>query len=75
MSNATIVALASGLKNTRGVLFEDHISKCCALGKILLPPIRTLSEYMAMLQDQQNVELRKHLRSYNAAFTFTSIRV
>jgi hypothetical protein len=30
---------------------------------------------MAMLQDQQNAELHKHLRSYNVAFTFTSTRV
>ncbi len=30
---------------------------------------------MAMLQNQQNVELRKHFRSYNVAFTFMSTRV
>jgi hypothetical protein len=30
---------------------------------------------MAMLQDWQNAELRKHLHSYNATFTFTSTRV
>jgi hypothetical protein len=30
---------------------------------------------MAILQNRQNAELRKHLRSYNVAFTFTSIRV
>jgi hypothetical protein len=30
---------------------------------------------MVMLQDQQNAELRKHLRLYNAAFAFTSTRV
>ncbi len=40
-----------------------------------MPPIRTPPEYMAMLQDRQNVELRKHLRLYNAAFAFTSTRV
>ncbi len=40
-----------------------------------MPPIRTPLEYMAMLQDRQNAELRKHLRSYNAAFAFTSTRV
>ncbi len=40
-----------------------------------MPPIRTPPEYMAMLQDRQNAELRKHLRSYNATFTFTSTRV
>ncbi len=40
-----------------------------------MPPIRTPPEYMAMLQDRQNVELHKHLRLYNAAFTFTSTRV
>jgi hypothetical protein len=30
---------------------------------------------MEMLQDRQNVELRKHLRSYNVAFAFMSTRV
>jgi hypothetical protein len=30
---------------------------------------------MAMLQDQQNAELRKHFRSYNATFAFTSTKV
>jgi hypothetical protein len=30
---------------------------------------------MAMLSDRQNVELRKHIRLYNAAFAFTSTRV
>jgi hypothetical protein len=30
---------------------------------------------MMMLQDRQNVELRKHLRLYNVAFAFTSTRV
>jgi hypothetical protein len=30
---------------------------------------------MAMLQDRQNVELRKHLRLYNVAFAFMSTRV
>jgi hypothetical protein len=30
---------------------------------------------MAMLQDRQNAELRKHLRLYNAAFAFMSTRV
>jgi hypothetical protein len=30
---------------------------------------------MAMLQDRQNAELRKHIRLYNAAFAFTSTRV
>jgi hypothetical protein len=30
---------------------------------------------MAMLQDRQNAELCKHLRSYNVAFAFTSTRV
>jgi hypothetical protein len=30
---------------------------------------------MAMLQDRQNAELCKHLRSYNVAFAFTPIRV
>ncbi len=38
-------------------------------------PIRTLPEYMAMLQDQQNAELHKHLCSYNVAFAFMSTRV
>ncbi len=36
---------------------------------------RTPPKYMAMLQDWQNAKLHKHLRSYNAAFTFTSTRV
>jgi hypothetical protein len=30
---------------------------------------------MAMLQDQQNAELHKHLCSYNVAFAFMSTRV
>jgi hypothetical protein len=30
---------------------------------------------MAMLQDQKNAELHKHLRSYNVTFAFTSTRV
>jgi len=30
---------------------------------------------MAMLQDRQNAELRKHLRLYYATFAFTSTRV
>ncbi len=60
---------------TGGSLRRPHYSKCCALRKILLPPIHTLLEYMVMLQDRQNVELRKHLRLYNVAFAFTSIRV
>jgi len=58
-----------------GFLQRPHYSKCCALGKILLLPIRTLLEYMPMLQDRQNAELRKHLRLYNVTFAFTSIRV
>ncbi len=62
-------------ERTRGSLQRPHYSKCCASGKILLPPIRTPPEYMAMLQDRQNVELRKHIRLYNAAFAFTSTRV
>ncbi len=62
-------------ERTGGSLRRPHYSKCCASGKILLPPIRTPPEYMAMLQDRQNVELRKHLRLYNAAFAFTSTRV
>jgi hypothetical protein len=58
-----------------GSLRKPHYNIRCALGKILLPPIRTLPEYMAMLQDRQNAELRKHFRSYNVAFAFTSTRV
>ncbi len=42
-----------------GYLQKPHYSKCCASGKILLPPIRTSPEYMAMLQDRQNAKLRK----------------
>jgi hypothetical protein len=34
-----------------GSLRRPHYSKCYALEKILLPPIRTSPEYMAMLQD------------------------
>jgi hypothetical protein len=62
-------------ERTGGFPQRPHYSKCCASGKILLPPIRTLPEYMGMLQDRQNVELYKHLRSYNAAFAFMSRRV
>ncbi len=40
-----------------------------------MPPIHTSPEYMAMLQDRQNAELRKHFRLYNAAFAFMSTRV
>jgi hypothetical protein len=58
-----------------GSIQRPHYSKCYASRKILLPPIRTPPEYMAMLQDQQNAELRKHLRLYNAAFAFMSTRV
>jgi hypothetical protein len=36
---------------TRGSLRRPHYSKCCALGKIILPPICTPPKYMAMLQD------------------------
>jgi hypothetical protein len=39
-------------EHTRGSLQRPHYSKCYALGKILLPPIRTPPEYMAMLQDR-----------------------
>jgi hypothetical protein len=62
-------------KHMGGSLRRPHYSKCCASEKILLPPIRIPPKYMAMLQDRQNAELRKHLRSYNAAFAFTSIGV
>ncbi len=62
-------------KCTWGFLRKPHYSKCCALGKILLPPIRTPLEYMAMLQDRQNVKLCKHLCLYNVAFAFTSTKV
>jgi len=58
-----------------GSLRRPHYSKCYALGKILLLPIRTPPEYMAMLQDRQNAKLRKHLCLYNAAFAFTSTKV
>ncbi len=58
-----------------GSLRRPHYSKCYALEEILLLPIHTPPEYMAMLQDRQNAELRKHLRLYNAAFAFTSTRV
>jgi len=34
-----------------GFLRRPHYSKCYASRKILLPPIRTPPEYMAMLQD------------------------
>ncbi len=61
-------------ERTGGSFWRPHYSKCCASGKILLPPIRTSLKYMAMLQDWQNAE-RKHFRSYNAAFAFTSTRV
>jgi hypothetical protein len=30
---------------------------------------------MAMLQDRQNAELRKHISLYNVVFTFTSTRI
>jgi hypothetical protein len=69
MNNVTIKA------RTRGSLRRPHYSKYCASRKKKLPPIRTLPEYTAMLQDEQNAELRKHLHSYNATFTFMSIRV
>jgi len=62
-------------KRTGGSLQRPHYNKCCASRKILLPPIRTPPEYMAMLQDQQNAELCKHFRLYNVAFAFTSTRV
>ncbi len=62
-------------ERTGGSLRKPHYSKCCASGKILLPPIPTPPEYMAILQDRQNVKLRKHLRLHNAAFAFTSTRV
>jgi len=62
-------------ERTRGSLRRPHYSKCYASGKILLPPIRTPPEYMAMLQDRQNAELCKHLHLYNVAFAFTSTRV
>jgi len=62
-------------ERTRGFLRRPCYSKCCALGKILLPPIRTPPEYMVMLQYRQNVELHKHLHLYNVAFAFTSTRV
>jgi hypothetical protein len=58
-----------------GSLQKPHYSKCCALGKILLPPIHTRPEYMEMLQDQQNAKLRKHFCSYNVAFAFMSTKV
>jgi hypothetical protein len=38
-------------ERTRGFFRRPHYSKCCASGKILLPPICTSLEYMAMLQD------------------------
>jgi hypothetical protein len=62
-------------ERTGGSIRKPHYSKCCALGKIHLPPICTPLEYMVILQDQQNVELCKHLHLYNVAFAFTSIRV
>jgi len=75
-SPRNIVAFASRSKNTqRGSFWRPHYSKCCASRKILLPPIRTPLEYMAMLQDWQNAKLHKHLHLYNAAFAFTSTKV
>jgi hypothetical protein len=62
-------------EHSGGSLQKPHYSKCCASGKILLPPIHTSPKYMAMLQDRQNAELRKHLHSYNVALAFMSIGV
>ncbi len=62
-------------ERTRGSARRPQYSKCCSEGKVLIPRVRTLPEYMRMLQDPQKKELRTKLRSYNAAFAFTSTRV
>ncbi len=54
---------------------RPQYSKCCSEGKVFILRVRTPPEYMRMLQDPQNRELRTKLRSYNVAFAFTSTRV
>ncbi len=54
---------------------RPQYSKCCSEGKVFIPRVRTPPEYMRMFQDPQKRELHTKLRSYNAAFAFTSTRV
>jgi len=62
-------------ERTGGSAQRPQYSKCCSEGKVLIPCVRTPPEYMRMLQDPQKKELRTKLRSYNAAFAFTSTRM
>jgi hypothetical protein len=62
-------------ERTGGSAQRPQYSKCCFEGKVLIPRVRTSPEYLRMLQDPQKKELRTKLRSYNAAFAFTSTRV
>jgi len=62
-------------ERTGGSTWRPQYSKCCSEGKVLIPHVHTLPEYMKMLQDPQKKELRTKLHSYNAAFAFTSTRV
>jgi hypothetical protein len=62
-------------ERTGGSTQRPQYSKCCSKGKDFIPYVRTPPEYMRMLQDPQKRELRMKLRSYNAAFAFTSTRV
>jgi hypothetical protein len=59
-------------ERTRSFARRPQYSKCCSEGKVFISRVRTLPEYMRMLQDPQKRELRTKLRSYNAAFAFTS---
>jgi len=62
-------------ERTGGSARRPQYSKCCSEGKVLIPRVRTPSEYMRMLQDPQKKELHMKFHSYNAAFAFTSTRV
>jgi len=62
-------------ERTGGSARRLQYSKCCSEGKVLIPRICTPPKYMRMLQDPQKKELRTKLRSYNAAFAFTSTQV
>ncbi|CAK9871060.1 unnamed protein product [Sphagnum jensenii] len=58
-----------------GSVRQPAYSKCCDGGKVAIPRICTPLDFLGMLRDVQNGELRKNIRLYNVAFAFTSTRV
>ncbi len=62
-------------ERTGGSVRQPTYSKCCAGGKVAIPRICTPPDFLAMLRTVRNGELRKNIRSYNAAFAFTLTRV